>query len=197
MTVYAFIHVPKTGGRLMKKYLRPPYCNDLCPESNLAPHQPTLWFENHTHDHIFMTMVRDPYDRAASEYFYTKKQLFERDNKNPKIQAQDVTDAYLRTFSFRVGSIYSHYFNSREIEEFDFVGNMHNMKDSVELANAMFGLNIQHEQFNVNPNHEINKPYDVGYSRSEFEKENAKDYEIFYRGVEKFNSLCKQYLDRK
>jgi hypothetical protein len=143
-------------------------------------------------------MVRDPYDRAASEYFYTKKQLIERSNKESKIKGQDITDAYLKNYAERMGSIYSYYFNSRALEDFDFVGNMHDMKASVELANKMFGLNIEFEEFNVNPNHEINTPYDEGYSRSDFEKENAKDYELFHRGIEKFNSLCDEYaIERK
>jgi hypothetical protein len=192
--MYAFVHVPKTGGRLMKKYLRYPYCADLCPESNLAPHQPVSWFEQHDHDHIFMTMVRDPYDRASSEYFYTKKQLMERSAKSINPHFGDITDTWLKNYAKRCGSVYSHYFNSRKVEDFDFVGNMHNMKASIDLANIMFGLNIQHEEFNVNPNHEVNKPYDEGYLRSEFEKENSKDYEIYFRGLEKFEELCRQYL---
>lgn len=193
MLMYAFVHVPKTGGKFMKKYLRPPLNFDLCPESNLAPHQPVSWYESHNHDHIFMTMVREPYDRAVSEYFYMKRLNEERNPSQLKIKAEDITDKYLEFYSFMFGSVYSTYYNSKEIEDFDFVGNMHDMERSIKLANAMFDLGIVNEHINVNPYHTINQPYDGGYSRSEFKEKNAKDYEIFYRGIEKFNSLCNEY----
>lgn len=200
---YAFIHVPKTGGAGIKKSFDKYLCKDINDE-----HLPTSYFDKHDHDHIFFTILRDPYDRACSEYFFIKRQL---ENKvvdvepwthNIKLRFKKILDNSIDDFLENFvdqnynGSVYSYYFNSKNINDFDFVGNMQHMSESLMLINIIFNIKIYSSYININPNHEVGKPYSFSYSRKDFEKKYYKDYDIYQEGIEKFKKTYKEnYLE--
>jgi hypothetical protein len=45
-----------------------------------------------------------------------------------------------------------------------------------------------------NDKKDVGKKYETRYPRSQFKKNNIIDYELYYEGLDRFNSLCKQYL---
>lgn len=198
---YAFIHVPKTGGAGIKRSLDKFLCRDYNNE-----HLPASYFDKHDHNHVFFTMIRDPYDRTCSEYFFIKRQL--QDNvvdvslwpQETKKQFSEILtysiDYFLENFIEQNynGSIYSHYFDSKNIKDFDFIGNISKMDESILIFNKMFNINIKKVKANINPNHQIGQPYNFKYSRNDFIKKHKKDYEIYEAGKEKFNKLKEKYL---
>jgi hypothetical protein len=200
---YAFIHVPKTGGAGIKKSFDKYLCKSLNDE-----HLPTSYFDKHSHDHIFFTILRDPYDRACSEYFFIKRQInneivdVEPWNENTKKRFIKISEKSINDFldSFvdenYNGSIYSYYFNSKNINDFDFVGNIQNMSESLILINNMFKINIFTSYINVNPYHNIGEPYNFLYSRKDFQKKYYKDYSIYEEGIEKFKKIYKENFSK-
>ncbi len=198
---YAFVHVPKTGGAGIKRSIDKFLCRD---DNN--EHLPVSYFDQHNHNHIFFTIIRDPYDRTCSEYFFIKRQLQgnvidvspwpeETKKQFSKILTHSI-DYFLENFIQQNynGSIYSHYFDSKNIQDFDFVGDINNMDKSIFIFNKMFEINIKKIQGNINPKHKVGQPYNFKYSRNDFIKKYKKDYEIYEVGKEKFKRLEKKYL---
>ena len=187
--MYALVHVPKTGGTSIKKSI-PNLCRGM--------HRPVSWFDNHDHDHTFMTMVRDPYDTAASGYFFTKRQGIKQGSTDFDIYHKNLIwkeNVDVNTFLEKTvpNHRYAYYFDTKSIEDFDYVGYTYDMKASVELANKMFDMNIYYRAVNTNPSHTLGNEYNLGYSRQAFKERHSKDYDIYNAGVERFLYLCQTY----
>lgn len=201
VTMYAFVHVLKTGGTSIKDPIRSQLCLSAVKGSPPQQHKPTSWFDKHSHDHIFMTMIRDPYDRAVSEYFYIQRQMLNKiDDIHQWSERQKISHSYLTKVSLETfleyhlpKSTYMYYFDSRNIEDFDFVGYTYDMQTSVNLANHMFNLKTRNQETNVNPEHKISTSYECKYSRNDFYKKYEQDYEVYVKGKEKFKNLCRKY----
>lgn len=193
----AFVHVRKTGGSLIKTYMEDSICR-----LDKYEHYPSSFFQNHEHDHMFFTMVRDPYDRACSEFFYSKKILREY-HKNGMYDEVKKSfsyilfmniDDYLENFfnqNFDDSSVYSYYFDSKNINDFDFVGQTEEMTKTISLIKTAYGIEVPNIYKNRNPDRP--KEYNFKYSRFDFMKKHSIDYEIYGDGVKRFNELCKKH----
>lgn len=109
---FIFFHVPKTGGTSIRNMLLQNLGNDIIPFEkidgfsqwlknkgifHLPSHTNAAHFEQFIGDTIFKTyfkfaVVRNPFDRLISLYFYTKQS--EKDNSNPKSKfAQNIINS--------------------------------------------------------------------------------------------------------
>lgn len=202
--LYAFVHVPKTGGASIKYSLDQYLCKHL--NVNMQ-HLPTSFYTNHNHDHIYFSFIRDPYDRACSDFFYIKRQIFNQYTDVKKWDIQNKSrfrylknisiDEYLENFekfnSYGSPSVYSKYFDSVKIQDFDFVGHTSDMRKSILLANSMFNITIKNKYINLNPSNVFGRPYNFKYSKEMFKKHCIEDYEIYNLGLEKFTNLCNKH----
>lgn len=91
-------------------------------------------------------------------------------------------------------SIYSHYYNYVNINNFDLVGVTNRMDESLDLIYFIFGVKIKNLFVNINPNHQVGQPYNFGYSRKDFYKKYSQDYDIYINGIEMFNNLSQKHL---
>lgn len=160
----------------------------------------------HDHDHFFYTQVRDPYDMACSLYFFLKRKSAE--TKLPASIIGSNVDADYHNSKLIMGGAsineflenmkhnqtYTHYYDFLDIEDFDCVGQSSDFEKTKNLLEVMFNINIKTHITNVNPNKNINEPYNFNFNQKMFELLNQQEYEIFNRGIKKINALVKKYL---
>lgn len=195
--LYAFVHVPKTGGTLIKMSIKKYLCID---KTLNEEHTPIDLYKKHDHDHLYMTMIRDPYDRACSEYFYIKRQVNGNSNWNQELKNElkyinNVSiNEFLENFKNTTkNGIYSYYYNSTSIEDFNFVGLVESFDKSLLLMKNMFNFNIEKNFIHFNAGNHFMKPYSFKYSKEIFKKNNQNDYEIYNKGKQYFHNLCLKY----
>jgi uncharacterized ubiquitin-like protein YukD len=167
------------------------------------------------------TVVRDPYDQACSEYFYIKNRIgvlaetlkLNTDNEkhirvmsrsaanftgNPHYE-KHVKQIYENKLSLEdfldqreKNCVYSFYYDTKEPKDFDCVGMTEEIDKTIVLAKKMFNVVLGNGRRNGGRNAK-QKHYETSYPRKNFEKNNLKDYELYYQGKEKFAELCSEY----
>jgi hypothetical protein len=190
-----FVHVPKTGGTFLN-------FQNLFPNQASRVHEPLSsllnWKEN-LNKSLF-TMVRDPYDIACSEYYFMKKNIsFKTRNpsylKHAKLIYKDKLSIEEYLEKKIKNSIYPFYYDVKTPKDFDCVGVTEEMDKTVSLIYSMFDISSGNGEKNNNIDKKINQRYETEYPRDFFQKENSKDYELYFEGKEKFIELCKNFLN--
>jgi hypothetical protein len=219
----AFVYVPKTGGTFLNISVLPNSDRLGPKNSPRMVHMPTSKVLSLTKDDIkLFTLVRDPYDLACSEYFFLKEKVeyntkYFNLNKDEKTKAEvasrfvsKLTDnesyyeklikIYLERISLEDylefishNPIYPFYYDVRTPKSFHCVGVTEEMEKTIYLLEKMFGVICGKGNYNKNLQKNVKSRYISNYSRDKFKKENNKDYEMYYEGVEKFNSLWEKY----
>lgn len=163
----AFLHVPRTGGSSF-------YNKDLNICSHAIGHGKLTDYTKQNHPHRFMTNLRDPYEICVSYYYV----------------AQNLTVDIYEFLDNPTNKLYSYYFEDMDILDFDFVGNIDEMEKSFKLLNSIFNVSVPYRHINKNKT----KNNLIKYDKKRFVKNNEKEYEIYYRGLEYFKKMCNYHL---
>jgi hypothetical protein len=220
----AFVYVPKTGGTFLNISVLPNSDRLGPKNSPRMVHMPTSKVLSLTKDDIkLFTLVRDPYDLACSEYFFLKEKVeyntkYFNLNKDEKTKAElasrfvaKLTDnesyyeklmkIYLEKISLEDylefisnNPIYPFYYDVRTPKDFDCVGVTEEMETTISLLKSMFGVVCGKGDYNKNSQKNVEERYTNYYSREKFEKENVRDYELYFEGKERFKELCENFL---
>lgn len=184
--LFAIIHVPKTAGTLLRHSIQYAYPqNELCLS---AYHLRIDEFKKHKHDHTFVSMVRDPIQRKISQYH-----MRERNSHSIGILTTEDVEDYLFTNWGPMSNAYEFYYEGTSPKEMDFIGNADELDMTKSLFYNMFGININtSNKPNSNPYKESER-YEVEVPTERFMEAFPKEYELYYEGVDKFYSLCKEY----
>ena len=172
----SFMHVPKTGGISFMHSVHDKNFPVCC-----FGHKSFFELEtcDNARDHEYVTFFRDPYDLAVSKYFYETKY------ENLKSSLNDYLDSY--------DPIYAKYVDIDNVSDIKFVGTLENYNRSIHIFNKMFGTSLVAHFDNVKDNKQPGAGYKTSYSRKTFIDNNKEDYEIYYRGVKKYEELNKFY----
>jgi hypothetical protein len=115
-----FIHIPKTGGTSISKWL-----SNFCNGERLGPKHGDLFdwqTKNHVPQFVFTT-VRNPYARLLSYFFYAGEQIKERINKDKWANKynQEMIDTYNLGFSnsLNVNNYYPDVIMKNQVDYFD------------------------------------------------------------------------------
>lgn len=213
MNKIGFIHVPKTGGLGLSEYWKS-QGTTWC-----GKHQSLDTLMKHEHDHTYITFVRDPLQTYISFYHFVTRHhinLYKhrtpqdmanmhliwgehgglQEDGNPDMPVIGKPKATLKDFldNCETNQMFGYYYAPHGPEEIDFVGHTKEMDKSYDLLNAITGINPPKKWINVNPNKPVNQDYQIDYDVESFKKRNELDYEMYYRGLERYKQLCNQYL---
>jgi hypothetical protein len=225
-TSLAFVYVPKTSGTYLNIKSIPDekaYVNGYRPSSLPgAFHMPTSKVQKIVGDETpLFTILRHPYDRTCSEYYFIKREVEEAlkglrwDINDPKtIKWLSYGAGRLmgqKAFQEKTYSIYQNkmtvedylewttmnptypiFYDTKTPKDFELVGLTENIDKTIYLLKELYGIDSGNGSNNENSMKKIGKPYDTKYSRSEFETKNAIEHEMYYEGVNRFNETCKE-----
>jgi hypothetical protein len=191
----AFVHVPKTGGIRFQPEV------ELCERNEKNFHCTVDFYLEHDHDHRFFTMIRDPYDVAASTFYFLKKFEYYAgfNSKNPsdrfhaRIANSSTATVEDFLYNWEENSLYSFYYCGKPAGVFDFIGLTERMNESSQLMYNMFGIQSNKGDFNRNEQKTLAEPYQTGYSRLTFMKDHEQEYQIYFEYLDRFHQLCKEY----
>lgn len=223
-TGVAFVHVPKTGGTYLSIPLVPQKFGIRFSSLPGDMHVPVSQIEKLTTSSVpLFTIVRDPYDRVCSEYYFTINKIKEltildkwneADFKKVEFLArraaiimkneqnyEKICNIYKHNMSVddylewsAENPTYPHYYDTKTPKDFDLVGITEDMATTIKLLKVVYQTNSGGGDFNSNTLKDIGKPYDNIYSRSEFQLKNEIEYEIYNEAKQRFNKLVKEYL---
>ena len=174
------IHIPKTGGRSVRRVLRKIYGEDLellhdkeqfDQRGRNAPPITTDFPENtraiHAHLSIsqFMplikeyqpkviTWIRDPVDRVISNYYFLMKRV--RDNKitGKQISNKDISLMEYAAHSRKVNKI-SNFLTGMELNDFFFIGLLEQFDEDIRELGSMLGWPKTIKTFHTNDNRDF------------------------------------------
>lgn len=198
----AHIRIPKSGSTTI--------ANNLDQIRNQHPclsrvHFSTAYFEGHGHSHDYIGMVRDPIQQYISAYYYIKNiraqnVVAEGNRKNVLPELAAVVDAtnslndYL--LNAPINDFAVRYFGVIQPSDFFFIGTVNEMEASLAVLGAMAGFSPINVWSNKNPARpQTLQPYWVPNDiAQQFMARNELEYEMYFKGLEKFNQLKGQYL---
>lgn len=205
MSNLAFVKIPKTGTQTIEDSLRPVFVENPCLTSM---HLTVEQFSSHGHAHDFITMVRDPLQQYISAYYYTKNKMNAAAIGAPPtdgrprvlrehrlvISATASLEEYL--LNAPVDDFLVKYTAGTTMDDFIFVGETNHMDESLALLTAVTGIPTHSEWANRNPKRPMTlQPYWVPADvEAAFKARNAGEYEVYAKGVERFESLKAKWL---
>jgi hypothetical protein len=220
-TPLGFVYVPKTGGTYLSMSVIPSEYEYDPSGSPSKIHMPASKIQSIVKEGTSMfTMLRDPYDRTCSEYYFLKskadvsikhfswdisdsKKLFFMANFVSKITGHKaffdkiyaLYDSNMSVEDYLEWTIdnptYPIYYDTLTPKDFDIVGVTEDIPKTIELLKLIYNVDAGMGDYNKNDTKKINKPYDTKFSRSEFEYKNSIEYKMYYEGLEKFQELSK------
>lgn len=220
MKSLGFVYVPKTGGTYLSIGIVPIGYEDGSSEFPPKVHMPASVVQSITKDkdHIF-TMVRDPYDRACSEYYFLKSKAtasikdfsWNTENKR-KLETicnsvADITG--YKFFSEKTCVIYDNdmsvedylewsidnptyplYYDTLEPKDFDLIGVTEDLPKTIGLLKSIYDIDAGYGDLNKNIDKPVSIPYTTKFSRSDFKSKNKIEYELYYQGLDRFLDIC-------
>lgn len=223
-TEVAFVHVPKTGGTYLSIPILPEKFKIKLSSLPGDMHIPVSQIEKLTNGSApLFTVVRDPYDRVCSEYYFTKNKIKEltildrwEEKNSKKIEFlarraaiimkneqnyEKICSIYKNNMSINdylewsaENPTYPHYYDTKTPKDFDIVGITEDMENTIRLLKIIYKTNSGGGDFNKNAFKNVGKPYDNLYSRYSFELKNTIEYDIYKEAKEKFHKFLKKYL---
>lgn len=217
-----FVYVPKTGGTyLSMSFIPKRYHGEKYKISRLASsfHMPASRVVDIVGPNTpLFTMIRDPYDRACSEYYFIRRKIDDPMNhlewncsdptkidfvaKRAKtfmgldFYYEKVLAIYKNNFKiedylewYHSNPTYPVYYDIKTPKDFDVVGMTENIPQTIMMLDKMYGIKIFQGSANNNPNKKVNHPYKTGYSRKSFKKQNYLEYSFYSEGKEKYHKL--------
>jgi hypothetical protein len=222
-----FVYVPKTGGTYISinsiphKYFGKKYRESGKPGDMHMPASRVIDIVG-TSTPLF-TMLREPYDRTCSEYYFIKN----RTDVSVSHLNWDISDIkkikfiakrsgnimnsmlyYEKTYNIYANNMsvedylewsshnptYPFYFDVRSPKQFDAVGVTEEIDKTKMLLMSMYGMSSGKGEYNKNEKKSLGDPYHTKYPRSLFKKNNPSEYELYFEGKKKFEELCESYL---
>lgn len=220
-----FVYIPKTGGTYLSMSPIPErYHGEEYRESGLGHsfHMPVSKVVKIVGEETpLFTMVRNPYDRACSEYYFIQREIrgrlkylnwkFLDENKlefiakriktfmNSDFYYEKVVAIFKNNFTIEEylewyceNPSYPYYYDEKTPKEFDAVGITEDIPGTIMLLKNLYNIDIFQGHSNDNPNKIINQPYTTKYSRDAFQQQNNIEYNIYYEGKEKYYELINQ-----
>jgi hypothetical protein len=164
------------------------------------------------------TVIRDPYDRACSEYYFLKSKATAsiQDftwNIDTKAELEPMANSVSRITGYKDffektcviydndmsvedylewtidNPTYPFYYDTLEPKDFDLVGILEDMPKTISLLKSMSGIDAGDGTFNANPDRPVGEPYVTDFSRSDFESRNSIEYGLYLQGVEKLQGM--------
>lgn len=218
-TTIGFVCIPKTGGTYLSVNSVPRGYVDDPSKSPLKVHMPASQVQSIVEEGTpLFTMIRDPYDRACSEYHFlklkatasiqdftwnlaTKKKLKPMANSVSNITGYKdffektcvIYDNDMSIEDYLEWTIdnptYPFYYDTLEPKDFSLVGIIEDMPKTISLLKSMYGVNAGDGDFNSNPDREVGEPYTTDFSRSDFKSRNSIEYGMYLQGVEKLKKM--------
>lgn len=218
-TTIGFVCVPKTGGTYLSVNSVPRGYVDDPSDSPLKVHMPASQVQSIVEGGTpIFTMIRDPYDRACSEYYFLKSKATA---SIEDFTWNAVTKAKLEPMANSVSEItgykdffektcviydndmsvedylewtidnptYPFYYDTLEPKDFSLVGILEDMPKSISLLKSMYGINAGDGDFNRNSDKPVGEPYITNFSRSDFKSRNDIEYMMYQQGLERFQEI--------
>lgn len=213
MNKIGFVHVPKTGGLTLVEHLRSTgtvWC---------GKHQSLDTLMKHEHDHTYLTFVRDPFQTYVSFYYFVTRNKINlywhrtpqdtsnmhliwgedgglQEDGNPGIPVVGSPQVTIQEFldNCEPNQMFGYFYAPHGPEIIDFVGYTKEMEKSYKLLEIITGISAPKKWKNINPKKPVNQDYQIDYDVESFKKRNELDYEMYYRGLERYKKLCNQYL---
>lgn len=217
--IFGFVRVPKTGGTFLSMQTLP-HIRDYVGENSKLVHMPVSKVESLIDKGTpLFTILRDPYERSCSEYYFIKRmgmrEYIKRFGRYGAIRLDKIEELakidVMNIYATRLHSIYKYdmsiedyleylgdcpiyprFFDTKTPKDFDFVGITSEMNKTLDLVKNMYGFKLGSPHFNKNDNKKVEDSYETGFSRSTFESNNPLEYELYYEGLKKFQELCKE-----
>lgn len=203
----SFLHIPKTGGKSFRNSLKTKkikYCS--CSRG----HDPVSFLMNCENEpnHFYATFIRDPYDLILSGYNFIHETIEFYQDLKERVNMRDSEDIFDQIAieviesgvskdefisSFPANSLYTKFFDKKDISSFDFVGVMYQYSRSIKLFNKITKTPIPERRMNVLNKAGAGQNHESNFSREDFKNKHYLDYEIYERGIERFNELCKKH----
>lgn len=222
-----FVYVPKTGGTYLSMSPVPQqYYKDKKHRLSKLPssiHMPVSKIESIVDNNVpIFTMIRDPYDRICSEYYFVKgkakvtldymkgwdledpRKLNFLAHKTGRIMGNpDFSEKTYNIHKYNMSieeylewsednPTYPFYYDTKTPKDFDVVGITEKMEDCIKILKEKFNLEIKGGHYNNNLKKRVGKKYKTGYSRKKFKNNNLIDYEMYYEGLEKYHMIANQ-----
>jgi hypothetical protein len=223
-TPLGFVYVPKTAGTYLSMRVLPEIYGNDSKTTPSKTHMPASKVQSIIGDETpLFTVVRNPYDRNCSEYYFLKDKVqasieyFNWDMTNTKkikfaaSFVSKITES--EKFFDKIYNMYTHsmsvedylewcvenptypfYFDTKNPKDFDIVGSTEDMTMTTDLLKKMYDVTSGNGDKNENIGKKIKEPYITNYSRKDFENKSIIEYELYYQGINKFNQLCREYL---
>jgi hypothetical protein len=182
--MYAFVHVPKTGGTNIIHSM----------QGTCKGHNRVSDYMKHDHMHQFITFVRDPYDVVCSGYYFVKRKRIRNADKalfdaqhmdliwNQGVSVEEFLERCVPNHTF------TYYYDSLTPKDFTFVGVTDDDR-SWKLFEKITRIHVPRLPTNVNQKKLITDPYVTQYPRELFYERNSSDYELYLEGRQRFYDL--------
>lgn len=223
-TKVAFVHVPKTGGTYLSIPILPQNLGIRLSSFPGDMHLPVSKIQSLSDYSIpLFTIVRNPYDRVCSEYYFTIDKVKKItllncwDEDDPKkiefiakraaiiMKNQQNYEKIYNIYKNKMcieeylewsayNPTYPYYYDEKTPKDFDIVGITEDMDKTIKLLEKMYDTKSGGGDYNKNNTKSVGKLYENKYSREVFKIKNKIEYDIYEEAKEKFYQLSKEYL---
>ncbi len=227
-TPLAFVYVPKTSGTYLNIKSIPEektFVNNFYPNNLPANfHMPASRVQSIVGEETpLFTLVRDPYDRTCSEYYFIKKEI----DRFLKVVPWDINNSKrLEWMCIKSGKVmgeiygkktyeiyknnmtvedyldwttqnptYPFFYDTKTPKDFDLVGQTEKMDEIIYLLKRVYNVDAGNGNSNKNVKKDIGKPYETKYSKLDFEKNNKVEYDMYQEGVDRFNKVLSEVVN--